>query len=176
MAHGHDFVDEYRDPADYTGADAQYFETPKGAGYEHTDASVWTITKFGIWLAISALIVHVGLGFMYSMLIEQATDLSEPRYPLAAAREQPVPTVTPLQRDPATDIYRFRVQEEAELTQYGWANREAGQVRIPIDEAMRRVVAQGLPSRTPEAAQPPATSGLLASDASAGRVMERRRQ
>ena len=176
MAHGHDFVDEYRDPANYTGADAQYFETPAGAGYEHTDASVWTIVKFGLWLAVSALIVHVGLGFTYSMLIEQATDLSEPRYPLAAARAQPVPTVTPLQRDPATDIYQFRVQEEAELTQYGWANRETGQVRIPIDQAMRRVVEQGLPARTAEPTAPAATAGLLASDASAGRVMERRRQ
>jgi hypothetical protein len=176
MAHGHDFVDEYRDPADYTGADAQYFETPPGAGYEHTDASVWTITKFGLWLAVSALVVHVGLGFMYSMLIERSTDLSEPRYPLAAGREQPVPTVTPLQEDPRSDIYRFRLQEEAELTQYGWANQEAGQVRLPIAEAMRRVVEQGLPARAADPAQPVATPGLLASDASAGRLMERRRQ
>ncbi len=53
-------------------ADQQYRETPPGAAYEHTDASVWTIVKFGLWLAIAAVIIHVGLGFMYAMMIERA--------------------------------------------------------------------------------------------------------
>jgi hypothetical protein len=176
MAHGHDFVQEQRDPADYTGADAQYFETPPGAGYEHTDASVWTIVKFGIWLVISAVVIHIGLGFMYSAMIERALDTAEPRYPMAVNRAQPEPAQPQLQQDPRKDIYEFRLEEQGALTGYGWANREAGRVRLPIDQAMRRVVEQGLPSRPQDGTQPVITPGQLASDASSGRVMERRRQ
>ena len=164
------------DPKDFTGADAQYFETPPGAGYEHTDADVWTIVKFGIWLIVSAIVIHFGLGFMYQMLIAQSESLEQPRYPLAANRDAPQPPEPRLQKDPRSDVYQFRLTEEAQLGGYGWVNREAGIVRIPIDEAMRRVVEQGLPARAEDPAEPAATPGLLASDASSGRVMERRRQ
>ena len=173
----HDFAQEQRDPADYTGADAQYFETPPGAGYEHTDASVWTIAKFGMWLIVSAVIIHIGLGFMYGMLIEQATDVAAPRYPMAVSREQAVPNEPRLQQNPPTDMYRLRLEEEKELHEYGWVDKQAGVVRIPIDEAMRRLVeTNALPSRPVDPAQPAAVPGLLASDPSSGRVMERRRQ
>jgi len=33
------------------------------------------------------------------------------------------------------------------LTSYGWVDKNAGVVRIPIDEAMKIVVKQGLPVR-----------------------------
>jgi hypothetical protein len=49
-------------------------------------------------------------------------------------------------------------------------------VHIPIEDAMRLMVERGLPSRSPAdgaAVDPP---GMMPSDASAGRVMERRRQ
>ena len=174
MAH-HDFAQAERNPADYTGADAQYFETPAGAGYEHTDADVWTIVRFGLWLAVSAVIIHVGLGFTYAALIERATVVAEPRYPLASSREQTLPAEPRLQQDPRADMYRFRLQEDSRLHEYGWVNREAGVVHLPIDEAMRRLVESGsLPSRPVDASQ--AVPGLLASDPSSGRLMERRRQ
>ena len=173
----HDFAQEQRNPADYTGADAQYFETPPGAGYEHTDASVWTIVKFGMWLIVSAVIIHVGLGFMYGMLIEQATDLAQPRYPLATSREQVEPPEPRLQKDPRADMHQMRLREEAQLKDYGWVNRAAGVVHIPIEEAMRRLVeGNALASRPPEAVAGAPAPGLLASDPSSGRVMERRRQ
>ena len=175
MAH-HEYASEPRDPADYTGADAQYYETPPGAGYEHTDASVGTIVRFGIWLLVAAVLVHFGLAFMYGMLIEQSKDLQEPRYPLATASENRLPPQPRLQQFPRNDMYEFRVNEDAQMKGYGWVNKDAGIVHIPIDEAMRKIVEQGLPVRTPDAAQPAGTPGLLASDASSGRVMERRRQ
>ena len=173
----HDFAQEQRDPADYTGADAQYFETPPGAGYEHTDASVWTIVKFGLWLIVSAVIIHVGLGFMYGMMIERASDVGAPRYPMAATREQSQPAEPRLQQNPPGDMYRLRLQEEKELYEYGWVNKQTGAVHIPIQDAMRRLVeSNALPSRPADPTQPAAVSGLFGSDASSGRVMERRRQ
>ena len=175
MAH-HDFDSAPNDPADFTGADAQYFETPPGAGYEHTDASVWTIAKFGFWLVVSAVVIHIGLGFAYNLMIEQAMEVSEPRFPLAAGRDQALPASPRLQQFPENEIYEFRLQEDAALHGYGWIDRNAGTVHIPIEDAMRKVLQQGLPSRAVDPAQPAETPGTFASDSSAGRVMERRRQ
>ncbi|MEQ1572820.1 MAG: hypothetical protein ABL993_01105 [Vicinamibacterales bacterium] len=175
MAH-HDIAHRPNDPADFHGADAQYFETPPGAGYEHTDASVWTIVKFGFWLTVSAVVIHVGLGFMYSMLKDQAMERSAPRYPLASNVDPALPAQPRLQQFPRNEIYEFRVKEEMVLHGYGWADKAAGTVRIPIDQAMRLSLERGLPARAQEPGLTPETPGLFASDSSAGRVMERRRQ
>ena len=45
--------------AHHATADEQYLNTTEGSGHEHTDANVWMIVQFAIWLAISALVVHV---------------------------------------------------------------------------------------------------------------------
>jgi mono/diheme cytochrome c family protein len=55
-----------------------------------------------------------------------------------------------------------REQEEARLNSYGWIDKEAGVVRIPIDRAMALIVESGLPvgrvepaTPTPEPSLPP---------------------
>jgi hypothetical protein len=50
-----------------------------------------------------------------------------------------------LQISPRADMARFRAEEEAELSSYGWVDRDRGVVRIPIDQAMEKVVRQGIP-------------------------------
>jgi hypothetical protein len=46
-----------------------------------------------------------------------------------------------------TYLQRFREAEEAELTTYGWIDRNAGTLRIPIDRAKARLLERGLPTR-----------------------------
>ena len=53
-----------------------------------------------------------------------------------------------LQLAPPADLQTFRAREEAELNSYGWINRTAGVVRIPIDRAMELVLQEGLPVRS----------------------------
>ena len=156
-------------------ADDEYAAVP-GSSYEHTDANVWAIVKFGLWLAVTALIVHVGIGLMYSMLIEQAIDTTEQRYPLAAGSDAKLPPEPRLQQFPRNEIYDLRLREQQQLQEYGWVNREAGVVRIPIADAMRLTVERGLPARAADPEGAETSPGMLASDASSGRVMERRRQ
>ena len=67
--------------AAHGSADDQYLETPPGAEYEHTDANAWIIVKFLVWLVISAVVIHVGLGFMYGFMIEQSKETGERQYP-----------------------------------------------------------------------------------------------
>ncbi|HTM02411.1 MAG TPA: hypothetical protein VL173_02830 [Vicinamibacterales bacterium] len=176
MAHGHSFgSSEPLEPI--TAADEQYMSTPEGAAYEHTDANVWQIIKFGIWLAITALVVHVGLGLMYRMQIEQAKKTGEERYPLASTTQSRLPPEPRLQQFPRTEYYQFRVGEQEQLESYGWINKDAGVVHIPIEQAMKLALERGVfQSRPAEPGAPEETPGLMPSDASSGRVMERRRQ
>ena len=166
----------------HASAEDEYLVTPPGSGHEHTDASVWIIVKFGLWLAISAIVIHIGLGFLYGLFVKQSEE-STPQFPLAVGQQQRLPAAPRLQQFPENEFYDFRLREEAVLKNYGWVSKEAGVVRIPIDEAMRRAVASGLPARSqqpPDQAQPgttaPLAPGLMPADSSSGRTMERRRQ
>jgi hypothetical protein len=164
------------DAIGHASPDHEYRETPPDSTYEHTDANVWIIVKFLFWLAISAVIIHVGLGLLYALLIERAEETGEQPYPLAAAQGERLPPTPRLQQFPNKELYGFRVGEEAFLEGYGWMNKEAGIVHIPIEDAMRLMVERGLPSRTPADGAALETPAMMPSDASAGRVMERRRQ
>jgi hypothetical protein len=86
-----------------------------------------------------------------------------------------LPPAPRLQQFPRAELEQFHQDEESQLQRYGWMNRDVGSVHIPIEEAMRLVVEAGLPSRTPVDGQPLATTESP-SDASAGRVVEGRRQ
>ena len=116
------------------------------------------------------------MGLMYSMLIERAKDTAEQRYPLAASRDPQMPPEPRLQQYPDSDISDFRASEERRLHGYGWVSKEAGVVHIPIEDAIRLTVERGLPVTARRPARPAAAPGMMASDASSGRVMERRRQ
>jgi hypothetical protein len=174
MSHGH-----YPGPSEplqpITEADVQYMVTPEGAGYEHTDANVWQITKFALWLAITAVVVHLGLGVMYKMLIEQSKVTTDQQpYPLASTTEPRLPPEPRLQQFPRTEYYQFRLAEQQKLESYGWVNKDAGVVHIPIEQAMRLTLERGMLESTPPAQ--PETPGLMPSDSSSGRVTERRRE
>ena len=125
------------------------------------------------WLVVLAVIIHVGVGLVYALLIEQAMETGERRYPLAAAQGERLPPTPRLQQFPQNDFYQFRQGEESLLQRYGWMNRDAGIVHIPIEDAMRLTVERGLPARAPDGLPPP---GLMPADASSGRTLERRRQ
>jgi len=174
MAHGHPSgPSEPLHPI--TDADKQYMFTPEGAAYEHTDANVWQIVKFAIWLLITAVVVHIGLGGMYKMLIEQSKVPSEQPYPLASSTEPRLPPEPRLQQFPRSEYYQFHQTEQQRLESYGWVSKDAGVVHIPIEQAMRLTLERGLLESAPAQAQPE-TPGLMPSDSSSGRVMERRRQ
>jgi len=42
---------------------------------------------------------------------------------------------------------KFRAVERDVLNNYGWVDRKAGVVHIPIEQAMDQLIARGLPTR-----------------------------
>jgi hypothetical protein len=158
-------------------ADDQYLETPPGSTYEHTDASVGVMVKFGFWLIISAIVVHVGLGLMYALLIRESSERVETKqYPLANNQALRLPPEPRLQQSAPNELYAFRTKEDTDLHSYGWVDKSAGTVHIPIDDAMRLMLERGLPSRPEGTAAVGAPAGTFPSDSSSGRSPEKRRQ
>jgi hypothetical protein len=152
----------------HSSPDDEYAFTPEGASYEHTDAAVGLV---------AAIATHFGLAGVYKLMIDQgvSAEASERRYPLAANEEPRLPPVPRLQQFPHNELYTFTNEERARLGGYGWENKAAGTVHIPIEEAMRLTVERGLPV---QAADPSQTSalGMMPADSSAGRTLEKRRQ
>jgi hypothetical protein len=158
-------------------ADDQYLETPPGSTYEHTDAQVRPMIKFAIWLFISAMIVQVGLAAMYLLLVRESTERVESqRYPLVVNTRR-LPPDPRLQQFPRNELYEFRMKEEAELHTYGWIDKNAGTVHIPIEDAMRLMLERNaLITRPVDTAKPLVPVDVFPSDSSSGRVLEKRRE
>ena len=53
-----------------------------------------------------------------------------------------------LQTNPREDLRELRAKEDELLGSYGWVDKNAGVVRIPIEDAMKLTVERGLPART----------------------------
>jgi hypothetical protein len=152
--HGHGSADdEYLSSADAT--------------YERTDARIGPVAKFMLWLGVLTILTFVGVGVMFSTMVNNRVETDEPRYPLAGVTSglPPEPAGVQLQIEPQLDLERFRGSEEARLETYGWVDEESGIVRLPIEEAMRLTLERGLPASDASAAPE-----MRPSDSSAGRV------
>ena len=171
---------QHHDAAHAT-ADDEYLDTTETSGHEHTDANVWLIVQFAIWLAAGALVTH---GLMWGLFAWFVTDRGDTarqaiEFPLAVQQERRLPAGPRLQAIPANEIFEFRQRENAELSEYGWVDRNAGTVRIPIEQAKELLLQRGLQSRP----APTSAGGIAGTDAatmmpadsSSGRTMERRR-
>lgn len=56
-----------------------------------------------------------------------------------------IPPRPRLQPDPPLELAEFRNSEEQKLTRYGWVDRKAQVVRIPIDRAIDLLAERGIP-------------------------------
>jgi hypothetical protein len=160
-------------------ADDQYLNTTEGSGHEHTDANVWMIVQFALWLIASAVATHLLMWGMFAWFVQDRTAAAPAmEFPLAQEQEPRLPAGPRLQPIPANEIFEFRQRESTELNGYGWVDRNAGVVRIPIAEAMHLMVQRGMPSRQAAPAPEGTTStdpALMPADSSSGRTLERRR-
>jgi hypothetical protein len=174
-------------PGHHPSAEDEYLVAPEGTGHEHSDASVWIVAKFALWLAISGIVISAGVYLLFALFVKQSEE-TVAEFPLAGQEER-LPAAPRLQQFPENELLDFRQHENAVLNEYGWVNKEAGVVRMPIAEAMRLTVERGLPVRAQQdttqgqaagQTQPPAAPrqvpGLMPADSSSGRTMERRRQ
>jgi hypothetical protein len=112
----------------------------------------------GLWLFIAGLAIFIalsafGLAGLYRWF-SASPGTPEAVTPLVPERQEP-PSPR-LQTSPVRDMDAFRAAEDRVLSSYGWVDRNAGVVRIPIDRAMDIVAQRGLPARAQGEAVPSA--------------------
>lgn len=164
----------HHDAVGRSSADDQYLETPAGAGYEHTDASVFIVVKFLMWLGVAAVIIHVGLWLLFDALSARRVERTEPRFPLAVQEAPKLPPEPRLQQFPRADIMNLRISEDDRLRAYGWVDKQGQIVQIPIQDAMRIMLERKMLTSRPQQ-EVGSDPGLIPADSSSGRTMERRR-
>lgn len=119
--------------------------TETDSGYERSDADARTVAAAGAALVLMLVLVLAAMFGLYRFLAERPRPFDVPRPPLAGARApQPAPR---LEVSPTAALAELRAREAEALTTYGWMDREAGIVRIPIERAMEMIARDGLPVR-----------------------------
>jgi hypothetical protein len=121
---------------------------PEEAGYELSDLNPGYVGLFGLGLAFVLVIAVV----VASLLIHYKTvqylrhEIPIPRL----AREREAMVGTSLQVDAQNELRKMRAAEDSVLSSYGWVDKDAGIVRIPVDRAMEILAKKGLPTRKQE--------------------------
>ncbi len=120
------------------------------------DSEIGIRAIFGV-LAGLALLVALSFGAMFgfSAFLKSRSIARDPEPLPVAEANQPRPRPrAALQADPTADMSNFAKEEETVLTSYGWIDRSAGVVRIPVDRAIDIVAERGLPVPPPLPATP----------------------
>ena len=103
---------------------------------------------------------------------EPAEEAAKGAYPRLALPEGTVlPPAPLLQPSPEVEMDEMLAAEERELSSYGWVDRERGIVRIPIDEAIDQLAAEGLPQFETATPPPSAAAGAPPESAAAAGEM-----
>lgn len=131
--------------------------------YERTDVDTESVIHVGVVIGVVTILAAVLVLFLFNFLAERAREAEPPNPPLARHEQGRQPPEPRLQEAPFKDIAALRAEEAALLDGYGWVDEPAGIARIPIEEAMRVVAANGLPrwsvSPAPVAAASPRPGG-----------------
>ncbi len=120
---------------------------PSAARHETSDANVKAVFVFGAGLLAVGIAIHFVIWLLFRAFDAEQARRFVPQYPLAITQEQELPPEPRLQTNPREDLREMRASEDALLATYGWVDKNAGVVRIPIEQAMQIVLERGLPAR-----------------------------
>ena len=162
--------------------------------HERSDVNVGAIVKFVFFLTLLTVAVYVLMWGMFRLFNAQAQKEPAPG-PMAMSEKERLPPEPRLQgakgfgeelakttsdkhdpsvpRDPEWEIRALHQQWEDGLT-HGLRDANGQVVGMPIEEAMKKVVADGLPSRANGPVKPEDFAISIPTAASSGRKTEKR--
>ena len=144
------------------------------------DLNVWAVVKFAIGLLVLGIVSYVVLYGLLKLFEHQevASQAPAPRMQRGPAdRLPPPPRLQMMPGNPSdfttpdAEMRAMLAEQNKTLNSYGWVNKDAGVVRISIDEAMKLVIQKGLPAKPAAAAR--AASTHAASAAGGGAAASR---
>jgi len=119
---------------------------PLAVQHETSDANVRGVFAFAIGLTVATVFIGFGVWVLFQYFAAREARATPRNYPLAVGGSR-LPPEPRLQTNPRQDLSDLRAREDQQLTSYGWIDKNAGIVRIPIDRAMQLTVERGLPAR-----------------------------
>jgi hypothetical protein len=142
---------------------------PNQAQHEESDVNIKAIVGFGIFLAVSGVIIHIALYGLYMFFDHMAEKQNPPQNPMVQyekkagndtmSAESQAETAKRLNRtfggnalnpmlqvDDVHDMDMMRRAQDSQIAEYQWTNKGTGSVRIPVDRAMDLIVERGLPN------------------------------
>lgn len=128
--------------------------------HESSEPNLAPIVKFGVVLVALCAVAFLLMRWMFVALSSVERPGDAPRHPLALERE--IPPDPRLQSIPGVhlegagalpgeqpfsieDLSDSRRKEDQALHSYGWIDRQAGIVHIPIEQAIEVTLRKGLP-------------------------------
>jgi hypothetical protein len=120
--------------------------TPEATGHETKDASIRWIVLTGVGLVIGAAIAFSIVYGIFHFLSTQPITTAPPN-PMGETSTQQFPPAPRVEEHPAAEIQELHTKEDSLLSTYGWTDKTAGVVRIPIDRAMDLELQRGIPVR-----------------------------
>jgi hypothetical protein len=131
-------------------SDANESHTAAGAhveSHETSDVDINAVLKFGVGLVVTFVVVSAIVFGLFRYFNARELHGEPAEYPLAAGQDNRLPPEPRLQTNPREDLQELRTKEDELLKSYGWVDKNAGVVRIPIDDAIKLTLERGLPSR-----------------------------
>jgi hypothetical protein len=126
-----------------------------GVEHEHSDVNVGSVAWFTAGLAGLMLLTGVLMWGMFNLFArtEQRrepppTSLTREKKPESGNPEEMFPEPR-LQKRPVEDLQNYRAGEDAKVNSWGWVDPNAGVVRIPVEEAKKKLIQKGLPVAPP---------------------------
>jgi hypothetical protein len=143
-------------------------------GHEPSDVSTTGVLVAGGLLVAGLAASLVAVSWLQVVLTGYPVSLRPPAAGVASAPMEPsaLPQLEPMTGSPSRPRPFAASADDAgrRLSSYGWVDREAGIVRIPIDRAMDLLAERGLPAR----AGPDPFAEVVAAPSASGRFVERR--
>ena len=124
-------------------------------GHEERDVTFRPIVWGALGMAATTVLVFLLVRWLFVYYVGREAQRGPAPNPLSSTVGRQLPPEPRLQVKPVEDLRQLRAAEDAQLNTYGWVDRNAGTVRIPIARALQLLAERGLPAR-PEPAAPPA--------------------
>jgi hypothetical protein len=124
----------------------------EATGHETADASILGIVLTGVGLTIGAVIALCIVYGIFQFLSTQTLTTAPPN-PMAETSVEQLPPEPRVQEHPAVELQELHAKEDTLLSTYGWTDKMAGVVRIPIDRAIDLALQRGFPVQKGSAAK-----------------------
>jgi hypothetical protein len=121
---------------------------PVRRGHEERDVRLRPLIISGVCLAVVAGLSLLAMWLLFDYFAARRARLEVVPSPVFEARQ--LPPEPRLQVSPQQDLQEMLSNELSILHAYGWVDRQAGIVRIPIERAIDLLTRRGLPARQPE--------------------------